>query len=419
MVDLHSDRQQSFRAYVVAEGEDLHKLALFQTLYDIKSTYIWGGWRAWEDEFQNPYSAAVRKFSEEYADRIRFFKYLQFEADRQFNLASNKVKEYGLKVGLYRDLAVGVGKDSAELWSDYDLFIKDVGAGAPPDAFFPAGQKWCLGAFNPYVLKERCYEPFIKILRANMRSAGALRIDHVMGLMRLYVIPDAGDEGTYMMYNFKDMLNIVAIESYRNQCQIVGESIGNVPEGFLETLAEKNIFALSVLWAERKDAGWGDFNSPAEYPVSAFTSVGTHDMAPLRMWWFGYDIEVMASLSLMSEDDKNGAYHKRELDRWKLLSALDNNGCWPEDNLRKDNYIYGQAYPEGIEEAVHRFAARTASKVFLAQLEDILHVEKLQNLPGTDRDKHPNWRRKLPVSLERLESDIAYIRNINAIRRER
>ena len=353
MADLHSERQQAFRAYVEAEGEDLHKLALFQTLYDIKSTYIWGGWRAWEDEFQNPYSAAVRKFSEEYADRIRFFKYLQFEADRQFNLASNKVKEYGLKVGLYRDLAVGVGKDSAELWSDYDLFIKDVGAGAPPDAFFPAGQKWCLGAFNPYVLKERCYEPFIKILRANMRSAGALRIDHVMGLMRLYVIPDAGDEGTYMMYNFKDMLNIVAIESYRNQCQIVGESIGNVPEGFLETLAEKNIFALSVLWAERKDAGWGDFNSPAEYPVSAFTSVGTHDMAPLRMWWFGYDIEVMASLSLMSEDDKNGAYHKRELDRWKLLSALDNNGCWPEDNLRKDNYIYGQAYPEGIRSEEH------------------------------------------------------------------
>ena len=144
MADLHSERQQAFRAYVEAEGEDLHKLALFQTLYDIKSTYIWGGWRAWEDEFQNPYSAAVRKFSEEYADRIRFFKYLQFEADRQFNLASNKVKEYGLKVGLYRDLAVGVGKDSAELWSDYDLFIKDVGAGAPPDAFFPAGKNGVL-----------------------------------------------------------------------------------------------------------------------------------------------------------------------------------------------------------------------------------------------------------------------------------
>ena len=323
-----------------------------------------------------------------------------------------------MKVGLYRDLAVGVGKDSAELGSDNDLFIRDVGAGAPPDAFFPAGQKWCLGAFNPYVLKERCYEPFIKILRANMNAAGALRIDHVMGLMRLYIIPDNGDAGTYVMYNFKDMLNIVAIESCRNKCQIVGESIGNVPEGFLETLAEKNIYALSVLWAERKDAGWGDFNAPGEYPEKAFMSVGTHDMAPLRMWWFGYDIELMHSLGLMDEAAKNDAYHKREIDRWKLLSALDANGCWPEDNLRKDNYIYGQGYPEGIEEAVHRFAAKTASKVFLAQLEDILHVEKMQNLPGTDKE-HPNWRRKLPVTLEKLEGDIAYIRNIQAIRRER
>lgn len=418
MADRGSDRRNEFRAFVEAQGDDLHKLALFQTLYDIKSTYIWGGWTAWEDEFQNPNSSAVRKFAEEYADRIRFFKYLQFEADRQFKQASAVVAECGLKVGLYRDLAVGVGKDSAELWSDNDLFIRDVGAGAPPDAFFPAGQKWCLGAFNPYVLKERCYEPFIKILRANMNAAGALRIDHVMGLMRLYIIPDNGDAGTYVMYNFKDMLNIVAIESCRNKCQIVGESIGNVPEGFLETLAEKNIYALSVLWAERKDAGWGDFNAPGEYPEKAFMSVGTHDMAPLRMWWFGYDIELMHSLGLMDEAAKNDAYHKREIDRWKLLSALDANGCWPEDNLRKDNYIYGQGYPEGIEEAVHRFAAKTASKVFLAQLEDILHVEKMQNLPGTDKE-HPNWRRKLPVTLEKLEGDIAYIRNIQAIRRER
>lgn len=419
MADLHSPRQQEFAAFVEAQGEDLHKLALFQALYDIKSTYIWGGWRAWEDGFQNPYSPEVRKFAEEYADRIRFFKYLQFEADRQFSLASAKVKECGLKVGFYRDLAVGVGKDSAELWSDKDVFINGVGAGAPPDAFFPAGQKWELGAFNPYVLKERCYEPFIKILRANMHAAGALRIDHVMGLMRLYVIPDHGEQGTYIMYNLKDMLNIVAIESHRNQCQIVGESIGNVPDGFLETLAAKNIYSLSVLWAERKDAGWGDFTPPQEYPVQAFTSVGTHDMAPLRMWWFGYDIEVMYKLGLMNEEGKNGAYQKRESDRWKLLSALDSQGVWPEDNLRKDNYIYGQGYPEGIEEAVHRFASRTASKVFLAQLEDILHVEQLQNLPGTDRDKHPNWRRKIPVALERLESDGAYIRNVAAIRRER
>ena len=420
MADLTTPRQREFHDFVETYGESLHRLALFQTLYDIKSTYRFGGWRSWEDEFQNPNSAAVRKFAQEYADKIRFFKFLQFEAFRQFKQVEDKVKECGLKIGLYRDLAVGVGKDSAELWSDHDLFLKDLGAGAPPDAFFPAGQKWGLGAFNPYVLKERCYEPFIKILRANMQGAGALRIDHVMGLMRLYVSPDKSDEpGTYIMYNLKDMLNIVALESWRNKCQIVGESIGNVPDGFIEQLEAKNIYSLSVLWAERKDAGWGDFNAPWEYPSKAFMSVGTHDMAPLRMWWFGYDIALMHNLQMMTEDEKNNAYHKREQDRWKLLHALDINGCWPEDNLRKADYLYGESYPEGIEEAVHTFASRTNSKVFLAQLEDILHVEKMQNLPGTDIDKHPNWRRKLPVSLENLEGDIAYIRNIKAIHKAR
>ena len=419
MADLTTERQREFHNFVETQGEDLHRLALFQTLYDIKSTYRFGGWKSWEDEFQKPNTPEIRKFAEEHADKIRFFKFLQFEAFRQFQMVEQKVKECGLKIGLYRDLAVGVGKDSAELWSDHDLFIKDLGAGAPPDAFFPAGQKWGLGAFNPYVLKERCYEPFIKILRANMQGAGALRIDHVMGLMRLYMIPDKEDGGTYIMYNLKDMLNIVALESMRNQCQIVGESIGNVPEGFIEALEAKNIYALSVLWAERKDAGWGDFNSPWEYPLKAFMSVGTHDMSPLRMWWFGYDIALMHDLNMMTEEEKNGAYHKREQDRWRLLHVLDINGCWPEDNLRKGDYLYGEAYPEGIEEAVHTFADKTNSKVFLAQLEDILHVEKMQNLPGTDIDKHPNWRRKLPVALERLEGDIAYIRNINAIHKAR
>lgn len=253
-----------------------------------------------------------------------------------------------------------------------------------------------------------------------MRSAGALRIDHVMGLMRLYIIPDSGTAGTYLYFNFRDMLNIVALESHLNQCMIVGESIGNVPEGFIDTLRARNVYSLGVLWAERFDAGWGDFRSPQQYPEYAFTSIGTHDMAPLRMWWFGYDIALMRSLNIIDNDEtQSHAYQKREVDRWKLLHVLDINGVWPEDNLRKGDYIYGEAYPEGIEEAVHRFAARSVSKVFLAQPEDIFHVEKMQNLPGVDRDKHPNWRRKLPVDLEKFETDIAYIRNIRAIRRER
>ena len=253
-----------------------------------------------------------------------------------------------------------------------------------------------------------------------MQNAGALRIDHVMSLMRLYVIPEAYEEGTYLYYNFEDMLNIVALESHLNKCMVVGESIGNVPAGFLEALAEKNIYSLSILWAERWDSGWGDFKQPEFYPDNAFASVATHDIPPLKMWWFGYDIEVSASLGLIANDgEKLSAYHKRELDRQKLLDALDSAGVWPKDKFRNGNYIYGESYPEGIEEAVEAFVAKSASPVYLAQLEDILHITEMQNLPGTDRDKHPNWRRKLTVDLEDLPNDIAYIRCVNAIKSER
>lgn len=416
----NKERRQAFEAFCREQGSDLERLAVYQCLYSDYAQTRCGGWRAWDEEYRNPNSLAVKEYAKKNVERVNFFKFLQFEADRQFREACETVKKENLKIGLYRDLAVGVGQDSAEVWSNQDLFFKEAGAGAPPDAFFPTGQKWGLGAFNPNVLKDEAYEPFIKILRANMRHAGALRIDHVMSLTRLYIIPDRKETGTYIRYNFADMLNIVALESHLNQCAIVGESIGNVPDGFIAALREKNIYSLSVLWAERKDGGWGGFIRPQEYPADAFTSIGTHDMAPLRMWWFGYDIEQAYRLGMIrTQEERNSSYKKREADRWMLLQALDEAGVWPEDNLRKGNYIYGEAYPEGMEEAVHRFVAKSRSIVFLAQPEDILHVEKMQNLPGTDYDKHPNWRRKLPVSLEKLESDIAFIRNIASIHKER
>lgn len=413
-------RHAEYDDFCLKEGVELEKLAVFQCLYNEKCQTTEKGWRSWEEEYRNPHSLAIKEYIHNHADKIEFFKFMQFEAWRQFNSAYKLVEELGLKIGFYRDLAVGVGQDSAEVWSEQGLFFTEAGAGAPPDAFFPCGQKWGLGAFHPEALKDDAYAPFIKILRANMHNAGALRIDHVMSLMRLYIIPDKEDIGTYIYYNLPEMMGIVALESVLHHCTIVGESIGNVPDGFLDHLKNANIYSLSVLWAERKDFGWGDFNAPAEYPNNAFVSVGTHDMTPLRMWWFGYDIEQAFQLGMIADEKaKIDEYKKREADRWKLLYALDSNGVWPEDNLRKGNYIYGEGYPEGIEEAVHRFVARTPCPVFLAQPEDILHVEKMQNLPGTDRDKHPNWRRKLPVSLERLENDIAYIRNIKAIKQER
>ncbi len=412
----NSARYQEFEAYIKAEGCELERLAVFQSLYHKFALQNMGGWQSWPEEYKSPNSLAVKEYAKANVDELNFFKFMQFEAARQFEEASQAVKNSGMKIGLYRDLAVGVGQDSVEVWSEPDLFFKDAGAGAPPDAMFPNGQKWGLGAFIPSALRETAYKPFIKILRANMHNSGALRIDHVMSLMRLFIIPEHLKIGTYIFYNFKDMLNIVALESVLNKCAVVGESLGNVPEGFLEALESKNIYALSVLWLERYNDGWGDFKAPEVYPSRAFSSIGTHDMAPLKMWWFGYDIELSYQLGIIeSEENKNAEYKSRENDRWRLLKILDETGVWPQDKPRKGNYIYGEGYPEGIEEAANAYMAKTNCPVFLAELENILHVEKRQNLPGTDRDQHPNWRRRLPVELEKLAEDIAYVRNIKAI----
>ncbi len=409
-------RQKAYKDYCSAKGKSLENLALFQAIYEAEKDKVWGGWQAWPQKYSSPKASGVKEFLAEHKDRVEFFKFMQFEAERQFALVKEVIDSSNMKIGLYRDLAVGVGKDSAEYWGNHDLFIPSAGAGAPPDAFFPAGQRWELGAFLPHKLKEEKYLPFINILRANMQNAGALRMDHVMSLMRLYIIPDTMDGGSYVYYNFADMLNIVAIESWLNRCMIVGESIGNVPEGFLEALSSKNIYALSILWAERLNYGWGDFRQPESYPSNAFVSVGTHDIAPLKMWWFGYDIELNYEVGLLSDlNEKAEMYHKRETDRKFLLAALDAAGVWPQDKLRSGDYIYGEQYPEGIEEAVMKFMSKSNPPVFLAQLEDIFGVDKLQNLPGTDRDKYPNWRRKLPLDLEDMKGDDRYTRCVAAI----
>ena len=410
---------KAFENFKKQGGEKLHLFALYQAIYHSKCKSVWGGWRAWPEGLKNKAPMDVVIFEAAHADEIEFFKFLQFEASRQFEAVANDIAKLGMKIGLYRDLPVGVSKDSAELWADEKAYIKGSGAGAPPDVFFREGQKWCLGAFDPFELKRRAYQPFLDILRANMKSAGALRMDHVMSLMRLFMIKDDGDEGTYIYYNFEDMLSLVALESVLNKCVIVGESIGNVPEGFVETLQKNNIYSMSVLWGERWDNGAGDFKAPEFYPPRAFASIGTHDMPPLKMWWFGYEIELKYKLKMIDEAERLRLYKERENDRWKLLKVLDENGVWPKDNLRRNNYLYGESYPEGLTEAVHQFLAKSESKVVVLQIEDILGVSELQNLPGTDRDKYPNWRHKWPVDLEDLPTNTDFIRNIKAVKEGR
>ncbi len=410
---------KGFEKYKKEQGQRLRLLALYQAIYHANCNHVWGGWRAWKDGLKNKDPMEIAIFEQTHAKEIEFFKFLQFEAARQFADAHQYITSLGLQIGLYKDLPVGVNKDSAELWTDEKAYISGAGAGAPPDAFFPQGQKWCLGAFNPIELKKRAYQPFLDILRANMQYAGALRMDHVMSLMRLFMIKDDANKGCYIYYNFEDMLALVALESTLNKCQIVGESIGNVPDGFVKTLEENDIYSMSVLFAERFDCGNGDFKGPSFYPPHAFVSIATHDMPPLKMWWFGYEIELKYKLKMIDDAERIRLYKIRENERIKLLKVLDENAAWPSDNLRKGNYLYGEDYPQGLTEAVYRLLARSASQVIVLQLEDILGVTELQNLPGTDRDKYPNWRHKLPVNIEDLETNNDFIRITNILKSER
>ena len=403
-----------YNEFCLKKGTELDNLATYQVLCSYFKDNVGCYLKSWPKEFQNPYSSAVKDFKKEHSNEIEFFKYLQYCAFKQQAEVSKHISEVNLELGLYRDLPVGLSKDSVELWEGNDFFIKDCGAGAPPDIFFPTGQKWCLGAFNPYKLKDNAYLPFIKILRSAMQGAGAIRIDHVMSLMRLYIIPDCEDSGTYVYYNFDDMLGIVALESYLNKCMVVGESIGNVPDGFIEKIHDRGLYSLSVLWAERWCCG-GDFKYPCDFPERAFCSVGTHDMPPLKMKWFGYDIELMHKLKMLNDEERINMYKDRECERRCLLKALDNSSSWSWDNVRQADCIYGEGYPNGLTEAVQRFVSSSKSKVYLAQLEDILEVEELQNLPGTDIDKHPNWHRKIPVYLEDLETNENFVRAMKAI----
>ena len=416
ILDQKTVLYEEFENFCAQKGADLQNLAVYQAIYSEYKDKVYGGWRAWPEEFRQPHSGAVANFAGSHVKEIGFFKYLQFVAFMQLQDVCAEIERQGLAVGLYQDLPVGLCKDSVELWANNDLFIKDCGAGAPPDVFFPKGQKWCLGAFNPYTLKAAGYQPFIKILRAAMRGSGALRIDHVMSLMRLYIIPDCDEDGTYIYYNFDDMLGLVVLESYLNKCMVVGESIGNVPDGFIEKIHERGIYSLSVLWAERWN-GQGDFKAPCDFPKRAFCSVGTHDMAPLKMRWFGYDIETMYQLKMISENERCNQYKGREDERCKLLQALDYACVWPKDKPRQGDCLFGEGYPNGILEAVEKYVSSCQCDVYLVQLEDIFGVTQLQNLPGTDRDKHPNWRRKLPVKLEDYQYNEDFIRSVEAIKR--
>jgi (1->4)-alpha-D-glucan 1-alpha-D-glucosylmutase len=289
--------------------------------------------------------------------------------------------------------------------------------GAPPDAFSPRGQDWGLPPLVPGRLRDAAYAPFLATLRANMRHAGALRIDHVMGLMRLFWIPAGATpaEGAYVHYPFDDLLGLLALESHRHRCLVIGEDLGTVPDEVRRALADNDILSYRVLLFEREHGG--AFRPPASYPAPALVTASTHDLPTLAGWWEGHDIVLRAEHGLIaSEVDRDVQLAERARDRQCLLDALAQAGVLPAE-VAPD----AQAQPRMTDEladAVQTFIAQTPSILALVQLEDTCGVREQANLPGTV-EGHPNWRRKLPLTLGALAADARFRALVERLRATR
>ena len=291
-------------------------------------------WRGWPLGERNPRSRIVAEFAAAHRERVEFFQYLQWEADRQLAAAAVVGRAAGLSLGFYRDLAVGADPNGAEAWTDQELVTPGASIGAPPDAFNRAGQNWGLAPVNPIVLRRQGYAPFIASLRANMRHAGVLRIDHVMSLNRLYWIPSGMEAkaGAYLTYPFDDLLRLVALESHRQGCAVIGEDLGTVPTGFRETMRSAAMLSYRVLVFERRQDG--SFVPPAEYLPLAAASAATHDMATLKGFWLGHDLSWRRRLHLYPDADAaDAAIMERRRDRHLLLEALVKEGLLAPEQL--------------------------------------------------------------------------------------
>ncbi len=398
-LDAGHPRKTAFEDFRRAMGDGLNRHALFEALHEHfyrQDPALWL-WRAWPPAFQTPDSPEVRAFAADHADRVGFFTYLQWEADRQLGEAAARGHAAGLSVGFYRDLAVAAHPGGAAAWADSAILVQGANVGAPPDQFNLKGQNWGLSPLSPLGLREAAYAPFVALLRANMRHAGALRIDHVMALQHLFWIPEDGSDGAYVAYPFQDLLRIVALESRRNHCIVIGEDLGTVPDGFRPALERAGILSYRVLYFER--GGDGTFKPPSDYPVDAMATVSTHDLATFKGFWTGRDLEWRRRLDLYPDTaSREKDVWDRGVDRWRLLQALAREGLRPASYPNDEG---DQPFRPELSAAVHAYMARTPSRIVMAQIEDALGEVEQPNLPGTV-DQHPNWRRRLTSTVEAL-----------------
>jgi glycogen debranching enzyme GlgX/4-alpha-glucanotransferase len=372
-----------YHAFARSGGETLRRFAAFQAAAEGEAGQTW---RLWPQDLRDGDPKAIDHAIERNRQGFEFALFYQWLADRQLGRAANHAKEHGLEIGLYRDLAVGAAPDGAESWAHASALAHGVTVGAPPDPFSVQGQNWGLPAPNPLAGAREGWASVNAVYRANMRHAGMLRIDHAMGLQRLFLIPDGARpaEGAYLSYPLEDLVGHIALESERAQCMVVGEDLGTVADGFRDRLTSAKIAGMRVLWFERKGL---EFVSPATYPPTSVACVATHDLSTLAGWWGGADIAERLSLGLLSLAKAGEAIAARREEKRALLRALGQAGF---------TVSQGEDGPlaDATAAAVHALIGGSTSMFVHAQFDDLVGETIATNLPGTDRER-PNWRLKV------------------------
>ena len=406
-----TERGRTMRAFGEAHPELAYQPALFQALHAEllrRDPQAWG-WPAWPADYRDHDADAVQAFAREHRADVEFHLYLQWQADLQLAACARTAREAGMSIGLYRDLAVGANPGGAETWQAPARFALAVHVGAPPDEFNRKGQDWGLPPWIPHRLAAGGYDAWVALLRANMRHAGALRIDHVMALLRLFWIPQGASptEGTYVRYPLDDLLAVLALESERHACAVVGEDLGTVPDEVRTALHDAGVLSYRVLWFERGHDG--AFIAPSQYPAQALCSVTTHDLPTLHGFWEGTDIAARASLGLFPDADVHDAQRaERDADRARLVQALAHSTVGGPSPALDDATV----------QAVHAYMARTPCALMAVQLEDVFGEREQVNLPATTEERHPNWRRRITVALEDWAADGRFAAVCAAIRAE-
>ncbi len=409
-----------FEAFVAAGGEALRRHAIFETLsHRMVASGRGSGWHDWPAAYQDVRSDAVARFAAENDDDVRFHLWLQWIADVQIARAHERACAAGMRIGLYLDFATGTAPDGSATWSDPELVVAGATMGAPPDGFFPGGQNWGLAPMSPVALRARNIAPLRNVLEAATRHAGAIRIDHAMGLYRLFWIPQGmgAEDGCYVLYPMADMLRAVADASVARQAVIIGEDLGTVPHGFPAAMQAAHMLSSRVLYFE-----WtrGGFRARASYPRNAFISASTHDLPPLAAWWHAGDVALFQSLGVIDAAEARRATRQRNADRRKLI-----------DRLRRDlpKRLIPAAFHAGAKEAadrftqetavaVHAFLARTPSMLFGIQFEDLCGADMPVNVPGTWKE-YPNWQLRARATVEEAPETPLWTAIVTAVARER